>query len=269
MYIKQHHSSKCLRACLSDFARHAGVTQSQAAQLGLGELLDQAPNEQVTSFLTLPNGVRGLFQTALETEGLLEHISFNSPVSMVGNDGTVTGPHGPSKFDHVIVTVRPEAAYNMLSPPLQQVYEGGATGLVDTWIFNATIVPDTPMAANLSGLLLTTISQNGSLPARDGTPLFLIRQDSDLPLYQVASYVTDQVTVAQSLKRATVVLQEMGLSVTYTVAHQRLPFPSQLAHSAELDNFESVYLLGEALAGIGLDVALPYVAERMGSWFDP
>ena len=148
-----------MHACLSLFA--AGVTQSQAAQLGLGELLDLAPNEEVTSFLTLPNGVRGLFQAALRKEGLFEHIKFNSPVSTVANDGTVTGPHayGPDYFDHVIVTVRPEAAYNMLSPPLQQVYKNGETGLVDTLIFNATVVPNAPMAANLSGLL-TTISQN-------------------------------------------------------------------------------------------------------------
>ena len=116
---------------------------------------------------------------------------------------------------------------------------------------------------------MTTVSQNGSLPARDGTPLFLIRQDAEVPIYQVASYVTDQVTVAQSLERATIVLQEMGLSVTFTIAHQRLPFPSQLAEPAEIDNFEHVYLLGEALAGIGLDVALPYVADRMEFWFGP
>ena len=153
MHIKTHNSSEHLHACLSESDHCAGVTQSQAAQLGLGELLDHAPNEEITSFLTLPNGVRGLFQAALETEGLFEHIKFNSPVSMVANDGTVTGPHGPDTFDHVIVTVRPEAAYNMLSPPLQQVYEGGETGLVDTWIFNATIVQQAPLAANLSGLL--------------------------------------------------------------------------------------------------------------------
>ena len=246
---------------------HVGVTPAQAAQLGLGEFLDHTPDEEVVSFFTPTNGVRGLFQAAIQTVGLAADIHFNSPVSEVTNDGMVVGPFGNKQFDHVIVTVRPEAAFNMLSSPLKQVYEGGATGLVDTWVFNASIIPDTDLAANLSGLLLTTLSQNGSLPARDGTPLFLIRQDADLPVYAVASYVMDSISVPQSLGRASAVLEEMGLNITSTIAHQRIPFPSQLAQPQEFDSYESVFLLGEALAGIGLDVALPYVADRMDSWF--
>ena len=141
--------------------------------------------------------------------------------------------------------------------------------MVDTWIFNASIVTGSKLAANLSQPFLTTVSQNGSVPQRDGTPLFIIRQDDALPFYAVASYVDSTITRAQNLARASAVLLDFGLDIASTTAYQRIPFPSQLAQPAEIDQYGRVYLLGEALAGIGLDVALPYVATQMDSWFGP
>lgn len=246
-----------------------GVTEQQAAQLGIRDMLVAAEQTEVVSFYRLSNGVRGLLQAAIDTFGVTDNIMFNTPVLGVSNDGMVTTTQGTQQYDSVIVTVRPEAAFSMLSSPLKDVYEGGVTGLVDTWVVNASVLAETQLAANLSGLLLTTVSQNGSLPDRDGTPIFVIRQDTDLPVYAVAGYVSNEVNVLQSFDRAGSVLNNMGLVDVSVIAHERIPFPSQLASPAELDTFGQVYLLGEALAGIGLDVALPYVADRMETWFGP
>lgn len=172
-------------------------------------------------------------------------------------------------FDSVIVTVRPEAALETLSQPLQQVYEGGLTGLVDCWIFNATILPGAKLASELASVFLTTASQNGSLPERDGTSTFIFRQDAASPLYAVAGYVTEFVTAAQSLARATAIMTDYSLSISSTVAYQRIPFPSQLTQPADIDHFEYVFLLGEALGGVGIDVGLPYIAAQMESWLGP
>ena len=247
---------------------HAGITSEQANELGVSQLV-QVDGTEPTSFQYLPNGVRGLFEAALNAEGLTDSILFNTPVLRVANDGLVTSEQGVQQYDAVIVTVRPEAAFAMLDPPLKQVYLGGVTGLVDTWIFNASIVAGSKLAANLSQPFLTTVSQNGSVPQRDGTPMFIIRQDDALPFYAVASYVDSTITRAQSLARASAVLLDFGLDIASTTAYQLIPFPSQLAQPAEIDQYGRVHLLGEALAGIGLDVALPYVATQMDSWFGP
>ena len=182
-------------------------------------------------------------EAAIEAEGLSGHISLNSPVSSVSNNGTVTwGEEGSGVFDSVIVTVRPEAALEILSPPLQQVYEGGLTGLVDCWIFNATILPGAKLASELAGVFLTTVSQNDGLPDRDGTPTFIFRQDAESPLYAVVGYVTEFLTAAQSLARATAITTDYGLSISSTVAYQRIPFPSQLTQPADIGHFENVFL---------------------------
>ena len=249
-------------------ALHAGITGEQAIELGVSQLV-QDDGSEPTSFQYLPNGVRGLFEAALDAEGLTESILFNTPVSRVANDGTVTSEQGTQQYDAAIVTVRPEAAFAVLDPPLKQVYSGGVTGLVDTWVFNASILAGSKLAANLSQPFLTTVSQNGSVPERNGTPLFVVRQDATLPFYAVASYVDSSITKAQSLARASAVLLDFGLEIASTTAYQRIPFPSQLAEPAEIDQYGRVHLLGEALAGIGLDVALPYVATQMDSWFGP
>ena len=244
----------------------AGVTEQQAVQLGISDMLDAADENEVVSFYRLSDGVRGLLQAAIDATGVTDNVLFNTPVLDVTNDGMVTTTQGIQQYDSIIVTVRPEAAFSMLSPPLKDIYEGGVTGLVDTWVLNASVVPETQLAANLSDLLLTTVSQNGSLPDRDGTPIFVFRQDAELPVYAVAGYVSNEVSVLQSFDRVSTVLGLVDVSI---IAHQRIPFPSQLAQPADLDNFGQVYLLGEALAGIGLDVALPYVADRMEVWFGP
>lgn len=246
----------------------ADLTDAQAEELGVSELLLN-PGPKPTAFQYLPNGVRGLLEAAIEAEGLSGNILLDTPVLGVTNDGVVTWQGDSEQFDSVIVTVRPEAALDILPPPLQQVYEGGVTGLVDVWIFNATILPGAELTANLSDVFLTTVSQNGSLPDRDGTPTFIFRQDAASPFYSVGGYVTDSVTASQSLARASAVTTDYGLNISSTIAYQRIPFPSQLAQPAEMDNFEHVFLLGEALGGVGLDVGLPLVAACMETWFGP
>ena len=213
--------------------------------------------------------MRGLLQAAIIAEDLDRHILFNTPVTSVTNEGAVTSTQGSLHYDAVVVTVRPEAAFAMLQPPLQQVYEGGKTGLVEPWIFNASIAAGSPSAANLSDVFLAVVSQNSTLPPRDGTPTFIIKEDPTLPFYAVAAYVDNTITPAQSLARAKAVLLDFGLDVQSTTATQRISFPSQLAQPADIVNHDHVYLLGEALAGIGLDVALPYVAAQMDTWFGP
>lgn len=109
-----------------------GLTEEQAAELGVSELLQDA-GPKPSAFQYLPNGMRGLLEAAIEAEGLAGNILLGTPVSTVSNDGFVSWSEGTEQFDSIIVTVRPEAALKILSPPLQQVYEGGMTGFVDCW----------------------------------------------------------------------------------------------------------------------------------------
>lgn len=76
-------------------------------------------------------------------------------------------------------------------------------------------------------------------------------------------------TLAESLARATAFTTDDGLIVSSTVTYQRISFPSQLAQLAEIDGFEHVFLLGEALGGVGIDVGLPYIAAWRESLFGP
>ena len=99
---------------------HAGITGEQASELGVNQLV-QVDGTEPTSFQYLPTGVRGLFEAALDAEGLTESTLFNTPVLRVANDGLVTSEQGVQQYDAVIVTVRPEAALAMLDPPLKQV----------------------------------------------------------------------------------------------------------------------------------------------------
>lgn len=245
-----------------------GLSPAQLDRLRVSEFV-QDEGTAPTAFQYLPTGVRGLLQAAITAEDVARHILFNTPVTRVKNEGMVTSTQGSQSYDAVIVTVRPEAAFAMLQPPLQQVYEGGRTGLVDTWIFNASIVTGSPSTANLSDVFLAVTSQNGTLPPRDGTPTFVIKEDPTLPFYAVAAYVNKFITPPQSLARAKSVLLDFGLDVASTTATQRIPFPSQLAQPAFIDNHDHVYLLGEVFAGVGLDVALPYIEAQMDTWFGP
>lgn len=255
--------------CASMHVYHvAGLSPAQLDRLRVSEFV-QDEGTAPTAFQYLPTGVRGLLQAAITAEDVARHILFNTPVTRVKNEGMVTSTQGSQSYDAVIVTVRPEAAFAMLQPPLQQVYEGGRTGLVDTWIFNASIVTGSPSTANLSDVFLAVTSQNGTLPPRDGTPTFVIKEDPTLPFYAVAAYVNKFITPPQSLARTQSVLLDFGLDVASTTATQRIPFPSQLAQPAFIDNHDHVYLLGEVFAGVGLDVALPYIEAQMDSWFGP
>ena len=83
---------------------HAGVTDAQAEELGVSQLIAD-DGEQPTAFQYLPNGVRGLFATALTAEGLYPNILLNTSVSQVTNEGTVTSVQGSKQYNAVIVTV--------------------------------------------------------------------------------------------------------------------------------------------------------------------
>jgi len=219
------------------------------------------------AFYHLPNGVRALFQAAVQSEGI--DIQLGTPVTSVANDGTVTYEGGQQKFDSVIVSARPDAAAAMLAPPLVAVYEGAHTGLIDLWIFNATSLPNaTSLADHLQMPFLGFVTDASGITSADGTPAYIISLDDQAPIVCVGSYVTPNVSQAASTALATSTLQHYGLNVSSTVQYSRVQFSSSLADSPQLDHYGNVYLLGEAFSGIGIVTAIEYVPSKINEWFD-
>lgn len=259
-YHDEHHN-------LYVVAQHAGInsTSPEAQAANLSSLLQGDPTP--AAFYHLPNGVRALFQAAVQSEGI--DIQLGTPVTSVANDGTVTYEGGQQKFDSVIVSARPAAAAAMLAPPLAAVYEGAHTGLIDLWIFNATSLPNaTSLANHLQKPFLGFVTDASGITSADGTPAYIIRLDDQAPIVCVGSYVTPNVSQAASTALATSTLQHYGLNVSSTVQYSRVQFSSSLADSPQLDHYGNVYLLGEAFSGIGIVTAIEYVPSKISEWFD-
>ena len=75
-------------------------------------------------------------------------------------------------------------------------------------------------------------------------------------------------TKAQSRAVATSTLSHYGLNVSSVIEYSRVEFSSALADTPQMDQYESVYLLGEAFSGIGVVTALEYVPSRISEWFN-
>ncbi len=194
-----------------------------------------------------------------------------TPVTAVSNSGLVTFYGGQQQFDAVIVTVRPEPAAAILSPPLAEIFVGRHTGLVDVFIFNASLQqPTSALGKQLQLPFIGSSTVSGGKPTPpDGTPSYIVRVDGDSPFVCVGSYVTPQISSTASKAVAIRSLTQYGFNVSSTVAYERIQYPSFLPTLPAADSFENVYLLGEAIAGIGITTALEYVPARINAWFGP
>lgn len=246
---------------------NAGIsaTSEQAQAANLTSLLQGDPTP--TAFYHLPNGVRALFQAAVQSEGI--DIQLETPVNSVANNGTVTYEGGQQNFDSVIVSVRPDAAAAMLPPPLSSVYEGAHTGLVDLWVFNATALQNsTGLASHLQTPFVGLVTDASSVTPPDGSPAYIFRLDAELPVVCVGGYVLPTVTEAQSAAKASSTLLNYGLNVSSVIQYSRVQFSSSLPDSPQTDQYDSVYLLGEAFSGVGIVTALEYVPSKISEWFN-
>ena len=247
--------------------RHAGInsTSPEAQAANLTALLQGDPT--AAAFYHLPNGVRALFQAAVQSEGI--NIQFETPVVSVANNGTVAFEGGQQQFDKVVVSARPAAASAMLPLPLSNVYEGAHTGLIDLWIFNSTILPNaTALADNLQTPFLGFVTDASGITPADGTPAYIIKLDGESSVVCVGSYVTSNVTEAQSTATASRTLMNYGFNTSSVIQYSRVEFSSALADSPTTDQYDSIYLLGEAFSGIGLVTALEYVPSKIDEWFN-
>lgn len=211
--------------------------------------------------------MRALFQAALQSDGL--EIQLGTPVTSVANDGTVTYAGGQQKYDHVIVSARPGPAAAMLPPPLSDVYENAHTGLADTFILNATSLPN---ATNLNNHLETPflgfVTVASDIPPADGSPSYIVKLDSQAPVVCVGSYVTPNVNKTESLAKASSALAHYGLNVSSVIEYSRVAYSSWLTETPQIDHHENVFLLGEVFSGIGIVTALEYVPDKINEWFD-
>ena len=244
-----------------------GITANSpvAIQAGINGVLQGSPD--TASQFHFPNGVHALFDAAVASSTIT--LRLETPVTAVSNSGLATFYGGQQQFDKVIVTVRPEPAAAILSPPLSNFFEGRQTGLVDVLIFDASV--QQPASAVGQKLLLpflgfSTVSGGRPTPA-DGTPSYIARIDGNSPYVCAGGYVTSQVSRATSTAAAVKALTGYGFNVSSTVAYERIQYPSIIPGLPAADSFESVYLLGEAISGIGVATALEYVPNRINAWF--
>lgn len=215
------------------------------------------------SLFHLPNGIRELFEIALSSSSVVERLA--TPVTGISNDGLVTFYGGQQQFDFVISSLRPEPAAAILSPPLSQAFVTGLTGLVDLWIFNASVAE--PASVTGSKLLQPFIAFSSSPSAPDGSPSYILRLDASSPYVCVGAYVTENTTQASTTARAISTLAAYGLNVSATTQYSRVQYPSGLANQPSLDAYGKVRLLGEAISSIGFQPALDFVPNRIAAWF--
>ncbi|KAK9834548.1 hypothetical protein WJX74_004294 [Apatococcus lobatus] len=244
-----------------------GIAPSSATAqaAGIDSLLQGGPES--TSLFHFPRGARVLFETAVASSSIT--LRLGVPVSAVSNDGLVTFYGGQQRFDYVISSLRPEPAAAILSAPLSQAFAPGQTGLVDLWIFNASVAQ--PTSAIGSQLLQPFIAARstgvaGLAAPGDGSPSYILRLDPGSPFVCAGAYVAPNTTQASTTNVVVSNMAAYGFNVASTVQYSRVQFPSTLPIQPALNSFGKVFLLGEAVSGIGIATALEYVPAQINAW---
>lgn len=246
-------SSQCLTGVLPN--------STDAQSLGVNSLLQGEPSP--AALFHFPDGIRALFESALSSSSVTKRLG--TPVTAVSNDGLLTFYGGQQQFDFVISSLRPEPAAAILSPPLSQALVTGHTGLVDLWIFNASVTQ--PGSVIGSKLLQPFIASSTSASLLDGSPSYVLRLDAGSPYVCVGAYVAANTTQASTTAGATSSLAAYGLDVSATVQYSRVQYPCILDNQPTYDAYGRVRLLGEAISGIGFLTALEFVPNKIAAWF--
>lgn len=300
MYISTALLTRCLMCCTvccNIFLVYAGVTDMTAATdaavlnttvlnaLGLNatalngtglnsiglnatELNDLLQGNTTSGLFTyFPAGLQALFDAVIKDDSLKIH--YNTSVTNVTEAGVVTLQNKTQvQFDAVIVTVRPSVAAAILPPKPAALYAESVTGACDVWLFNASILPSANLSNILSGTFTAFVTDNGTIGPPTGYPSLVLRLYDGSPFLSVGAYITPNVSQNSSTTVATEALKQFGFQVHSIAAYRRIAFPSSTIPVPDSDSFGHIYLLGEALAGVGLVAATQYVPIRMQAWFD-
>ena len=154
--------------------------------------------------------------------------------------------------------MRPESAAYILAPSLHEIYIGGHTGLVDLWIFNASVSqPTSAVGSQLQQAFIASVTVAGLMTPADGKPSYILRLDGSSSYVSAGGYVAANVTGASSPAVATKTLAAYGFNVASVIQYSRVQYSSMLAAQPTYDKlkFGKKYVLGEAIAGLGVSNA--------------
>lgn len=234
-----------------------------ALEAGLEPLLGNA-SERYT-FYSLPQGVHALFNDIVREARL--DVRLNTPVTRVSTDGVVTTSKGQQKFDRVLVTVNADSAVKILPENLVDIYRQAHSGYNDAWLFNATF-PANPLLDTLPFVGQSTI--DGQTPGRlDGYPTYIVRVNGASPYLSAGGYVAPNVTREESTAVMIDALSMYGFDVLETVDYARVQYPNYLSFVPDIDRLGSIYILGETVAGLGINTNIASAMTKVQGWFEP
>lgn len=233
---------------------------AEADNLGITGLLGDSAEPY--TFFSLPQGVRALFEDMAQQEKL--DIRLKMPIHKVAADGTVTWEGGEQRFDKVIVTVKPDSAVSMLPEELAAIYRQAHSGYNDAWLFNASF-PASPL---FEGSFIAESTVGGLTPSRlDGYPTYVLRLDGTSPWLSAGGYVAANVTQEESTAVAVEALEGYGFEIYDVKPYARVAFPAQLSFVPDIDHLGNIFLLGETLAGIGINTNVESANVKISQWF--
>ena len=141
---------------------------------------------------------------------------------------------------------------------------------MDLWIFNASVSqPTSAVGSQLQQAFIASVTVAGLMTPADGKPSYILRLDGSSSYVSAGGYVAANVTGASSPAVATKTLAAYGFNVASVIQYSRVQYSSMLAAQPTYDKlkFGKKYVLGEAIAGLGVSNAFEYVPDRIDASF--